>query len=217
MQRKMTAWKKSRKFGDVYGGRRRPKLADNIFQRFHELDRPGPDDGLPVLIEDNPSRDYFFPITADEAKTAMRALPGRDTEGLTHIWLRRCDGASDDLPLATYIRGSGVGLVTVYPWPRRMKMYWKKRPHSATIREFALCGIEMKRNSKGWFVDPSPAALRKYDVQVLLYKTVGFHNDWYRRRWTKANAQQTAESSEQYVVQKTQTAILVLSRLDSSA
>lgn len=35
--RKETAWKKNRKFGDVKGGRMRPKLADNIFNRQHNL------------------------------------------------------------------------------------------------------------------------------------------------------------------------------------
>lgn len=35
--RKETAWKKSRKFGDVKGGRKWPKIADNIFNRKHNL------------------------------------------------------------------------------------------------------------------------------------------------------------------------------------
>ncbi len=38
--RKHTAWKKNRKFGDVMGGRQRPKLADNIFNRQHSLTAP---------------------------------------------------------------------------------------------------------------------------------------------------------------------------------
>ena len=38
--RKETAWKKSRKFGDVKGGRKRPKLADNIFKRQHNFSAP---------------------------------------------------------------------------------------------------------------------------------------------------------------------------------
>ena len=61
--RKDTAWKKSRKFGDVKGGRMRPKLADNIFARAHSIQRPSEGEELPIFITDNPSRDYFFPIS----------------------------------------------------------------------------------------------------------------------------------------------------------
>ena len=75
MDRKMTAWKKSRKFGDIYGGRQRVKLADNIFHRAHGLQKPGASEALPILIEDNPSRDFFFPISAQEANEALKVLP----------------------------------------------------------------------------------------------------------------------------------------------
>ena len=48
--RKDTAWKKSRTFGDLKGGRVKPKLADKIFARTHSLQRPSPGDGLPIFI-----------------------------------------------------------------------------------------------------------------------------------------------------------------------
>lgn len=35
--RKETAWKKNRKFGDLHGGRMRLKCADGIFNRKHNL------------------------------------------------------------------------------------------------------------------------------------------------------------------------------------
>ena len=52
--RKETAWKKSRKFGDVKGGRMRQKLADNIFNRQHNLEKPTENDETPFFIKDNP-------------------------------------------------------------------------------------------------------------------------------------------------------------------
>jgi hypothetical protein len=60
--RKHTAWKENRKFGDVHGGRSHPKITDNIFNRLHSFSRPGPHDPTPILVEDNPSSDYFFPL-----------------------------------------------------------------------------------------------------------------------------------------------------------
>lgn len=68
MDRKQTAWKKSRKFGDIYGGRERPKMTvgvptggNRIFRRAHSILPPSPLDKLPIYIVDNPSRDFFFP------------------------------------------------------------------------------------------------------------------------------------------------------------
>lgn len=58
--RKETAWKKNRKFGDVKGGRKRPKLADNIFNRQHNLKCPSNSDKTPIFIVDNPSKDFLL-------------------------------------------------------------------------------------------------------------------------------------------------------------
>ena len=38
--KKKTAWKKSRTFGDIKGGRMRIKLKDNIVKREHSLLKP---------------------------------------------------------------------------------------------------------------------------------------------------------------------------------
>ena len=64
------------------------------------------EDELPIVLVDNPSRDFYFPITGDDAATALRGLPEHDTEGITHLWLRRV-GKSDydtrELPFADKI------------------------------------------------------------------------------------------------------------------
>lgn len=76
--KKETAWKKSRKFGDVKGGRRRIKIEDNIFNRAHNLKAPGSNQATPILMEDNPSREFFFPLNCQEALEALQALPSED-------------------------------------------------------------------------------------------------------------------------------------------
>lgn len=42
--------KKSRKFGDIYGGRTRPRLNDNIFQKAHSLKRPAINQEQPMYL-----------------------------------------------------------------------------------------------------------------------------------------------------------------------
>ena len=87
--RKQTAWKKSRTFGDVKGGRRWPKLKDNIVKRKHSLLKPSEFDKLPIYMVENPSKDFYFPITIDDIKNVLAQLPPEHVEGLTHIWLRK--------------------------------------------------------------------------------------------------------------------------------
>ena len=87
--RKQTAWKKSRTFGDVKGGRRWPKLKDNIVKRRHSLLKPSEFDELPIYMVENPSKDFYFPITIDDIKNVLAQLPPEHVEGLTHIWLRK--------------------------------------------------------------------------------------------------------------------------------
>lgn len=74
-------YRKSRKFGDIYGGRVRPRVPDNIFRRAHSLNPPGPLDQTPILIEDNPSRNFFFPLSAEESLEAVNALPKKVRRG----------------------------------------------------------------------------------------------------------------------------------------
>lgn len=212
-----TPWKKSRKYGDVYGGRTRPKLGDNVFKRAHSLDRPLPNDVLPLIIEENPSRDFFFPLSAQEVVEALRALPKEDYEGITHIWLRRVSKADffdNSHPLATFICGSGVRVITLYPWPTNMLLpYGSKRPLNRTINEVERFGAEVKKIGKAWFSKWEMEGLRKYYIQTLLYHEVGHHVDWYYRHWTAANLKPTEEYADQYAIAKTATATHVFNRL----
>ena len=80
-----TPWKKSRTFGDVYGGRTYLKLADKVFNRAHSIERPGANDVLPIVLQDNPSRDFFFPLTADEVLAAIKGLPASNCSRGWHL------------------------------------------------------------------------------------------------------------------------------------
>ena len=113
-----TPWKKSRTFGDVYGGRTYLKFADKVFNRAHSIERPGANDVLPIVLQDNPSRDFFFPLNADEVLAAIKGLPASHVAGITHVWLRRVkksDYIEQVQPLAWFICGSGVRLITLFP------------------------------------------------------------------------------------------------------
>lgn len=217
MYLKTTQWKKSRKFGDVYGGRNSPKFKDRIFQRAHSLNRPSEFDELPILIEDNPSRDFFFPISAEEAKMALQALPKKNYSQITHLWCRRIKSnefESYDKPLAEFICGSGVRLITLYGWPKDMMIRWRKKPSNRIMNDYGRFGVEIQRKGEIWFAKPSLRQLRKFYVEYLLYHEVGHHVDWYYRHWSRANTKITEDYADQFALQLTTTAAKVINNLD---
>ena len=214
--KKHTAWRRNRKFGDVYGGRSRRKIANGIFNRAHSLSPPLSGQVTPIVIQDNPSRDYFFPLSAEECVEALRALPRGDFAGITHLWLRRPGGADrrGGLPLAEFICGSGVRLIVLYPWrsDRRLCL-GRERPVGKVSKEFSRFGAAPFKHRGWWYAQFSGPELRRYCVHIL-YHEVGHHVDWYRRSWTAANVAQTEEAAEQYAVRFTEVGADVLSRYE---
>jgi len=192
MDRKETAWKKSRKFGDIYGGRKRIKFADNIGRRFHSLKKPGASEELPILIEDNPSRDFFFPISAQEANEALKALPKSDYEGITHIWCRRIKRGDFDKgtnPWAEFIFGSGVRVIILYPWPKSLTLnLGMKKPSNRLRNELEKYGANIEKSGKTWVSTMTHSQLRKFYIQNLLYHEVGHHVDCLPIRLTPMTA-----------------------------
>jgi len=185
MSKNPTPWKKSRTFGDIYGGRERRKFADNIFQRAHSIEPPGPNDALPILIEDNPSRDFFFPLSGEEVIDALKALPKRDYEGITHVWLRRLkktDFINRAQPLAWFACGSGVRMITLYPWPTSMELsYGHRRPSNRIVNEATRYGGVIRKRGREWFSEWTLQSLRKFYLQGILFHEVGHHIDQYYR------------------------------------
>ena len=220
MHHRRTPWKKSRTHGDIYGGRGRRKLADNIFSRAHSIARPSMNDALPIVIEDNPSSELFFPLTADEVVKALKSLPKRDYEGITHLWLRRgkrrkC--VNGEQPLATFICGSGVRVITLYAWPSDLTLrFGPKRPSNRVQKEVERFGAVVKKVGAQWIAKFTLPELRHYLIHVL-YHEVGHHIDWHYRHWSKANRKQVEDFADQYAFEKTANAKHVFNQLDQTA
>ncbi len=221
MNKKETAWKKNRRLGDIYGGRMRLRHDDNIFKRAHSLKAPNPGDELPILIEDNPSRDYFFPLSGSEVKEALFALPEIDYEGITHIWLRRIkksDYEAANKPLAEFICGSGVRLIVLYPWAKTLvQEYGTKKPSQRLVKELTKYGAKLSNKAGAWVAQWELEGLRKYYIEVLLYHEVGHHIDRYYRHWSKANCKEIEEAANQYAFSKSSTATYVFDQLLQAA
>ena len=207
MNKKRTAWKKSRTFGDVYGGRTCRKIPDRIIRRAHSIHPPGPHDDRPLFIVDNPSRDFFFPLTPNEIRHELKHLPKRDWSQITHIWLRRFKKAeyeAGELPLAEFICGSGVRLIVLYPWPLDLRTpFGPKKPSDRQLKSYSQYAIELQKDNDGWHLKWNAAAVKDFCVEQLLYHEVGHHVDWYKRHWSKANSKAIEEFADQYAYERT--------------
>jgi len=191
--RKHTAWKKNRRFGDIKGGRYRLKCKDGIFNKLHSFQKPSENDEMPIFIVDNPSRDFYFPISVDDIKNILEKLPKEHTEHLTHIWLRkikRNDYLEDDSLQGCFIVGSGVFLIIMHPFPKNNKMvFGKKKPLQKTLNFYKKYTTELSQDSDGyWYLQWTEDLIKRYYLESLLLHEIGHSIDsFYTSFWSKAS------------------------------
>ena len=201
-----TPWRKSRTFGDVYGGRSRRRVTDGIFQRLHSIDPPSTLDELPIVIADNPSRDFVFPATADQLVQRLRQLPAKDTAGITHLWLRRTPtpNVGDPPTFGEFICGSGVRLIVIYAWPKDLTLdLGKRRPSRSTLHQYERWTTDLRFRAGTWWLTWTPEQLRSWCLDHLLLHEVGHHLDWYRRHWSPPRSREIEAAADSYAAQWT--------------
>jgi hypothetical protein len=200
LNKKETAWKKSRKFGDVKGGRRHPKISNGIFRKFHTLKPPTFHDKLPIFLKDNPSKDFYFPADEIEISSQLLKLPETLTDEITHIWLRRIkttDYQTGNELQAIFICGSGVNLIAINAFPRDLKMqFGDEKPNRKTLRFYSKwIGDQspIRSESGKWFLQWSEAAIKDYYLNHLLLHEVGHFVDRYSTRVRSKTSRKEAE------------------------
>lgn len=206
--RKSTAWRKNRKLGDIQGGRMRTKLEDNIFHRCHNLKAPTIGQEIPIIMEENPSRDFFFPLNADEALEILKTLPKEHTEGITHLWFRKIkksDYLSKKINFAEYICGRGVSVIILYPWPKTLALnFANKKPSAKLLKEYSSWTTDLRFENQEWKLYWTPDSLKRFYAESLLLHEIGHHLDNKTRSLDKTPNKQTEEFANQYAIQWSQ-------------
>lgn len=216
ISRKETAWKKNRKFGDVKGGRRFPKITDKIFNRKHSLKKPSSTDELPIFITDNPSKDFYFPVSEDEILERLSKLPNEHREKITHIWLRKIkkeDYENCEETQAMFICGSDVNLIILNAFPTNLRMiFGNKKPTKRTLKRYSERTQDLQFDEKKqiWFLQWNTEAIRDYYLNSLLLHEIGhFVESVYVKFWSKAKTQRREDFANNYAKiwssQKTET------------
>ncbi len=205
ISRKETAWKKNRKFGDVKGGRTFPKITDRIFNRKHSLKKPSEDVTLPIFIKDNPSKDFFFPITEEEILEKMKQLPEEYWKNITHIWLKKVNKSDyeiGDYFQGMFICGSGVNLVVLSAFPKNLRMvFGKKKPVKKDLKFYSnWCkDLNFDEVSKTWFLQWEFEKIRDYYMNYLLLHEIGhFVESIYKRFWSKTTTRKNESFADDF-------------------
>jgi hypothetical protein len=186
------------------GGRKRPKLADNIFNRQHNLTAPNERQETPIFIVDNPSRDFYFPVTVDEVKETLSRLPKDHTDHLTHVWfqkIKKTDYLDSKTFQGSFICGSKVYLIVLHPFPTDNKMrLGKNKPLQKTLNYYKSYTTDLKEDKNGWYLQWTEETIRKYFLESLILHEIGHSLDsFYKRYWSKATTTKSENYADNYV------------------
>jgi len=185
--RKETAWKKNRKLGDVKGGRTSPKISDRVFKRYHSIEKPSKGEELPIYIEDNPSRDFIHPVTISEIEEYLKKMPKKETEMITHIWLRKVkksDYEKGETYQACFIRGSGVNLIVMNAFPKSLRMYFtEKKPSKKIVKFYNQWESNWDKLKNVWYLQWTTESIKKYYLEHLLLHEIGHLIDSDNKRF----------------------------------
>lgn len=169
----------------------RPKLANSIFNREHNL--LPPTDGMesPVYIVDNPSRDFFFPVTVEDLKKFLSKLPPELARYLTHIWLKKRSKKDADKKEAyqgAFICGGDVQLIVLHPFPKDLIMrFGKKKPGKSILKWYSAYPVELLQEDNEWLLKWTKEGIRKYYLEGLLLHEIGHKVDsYYQRYWSSS-------------------------------
>ena len=194
-QKKSTAWKKNRKFGDVFGGRLWPKRKDGIIRRTHSLSAPSEFDQTPIFLADNTSRDYFFPVTPDEVREELDQFPQDDTQSITHIWFRK----HSDEDIQAYVAvGSGVVAVVLYPMRKDLIIdLGNRRPSGRTLKWYEGYA-SVKRTAELSIAELTEEPPHRYYLERLLPHEVGHCADYNRGLLNTRSSYKEENSADNY-------------------
>ncbi|MEO1514093.1 MAG: hypothetical protein AAFV95_03745 [Bacteroidota bacterium] len=179
--KKETAWKKSRTFGDVKGGRKALKWYNSILHRMHNLEAPAKGTETPVYIQDNPSRDFYHPVSPEEIKAFLSTFHEFQAQEISYIWLRKQshkEYEKEDSLQGCYIWGENVRLIVLYSFPKDNKMsFGKRKPTAKILRWYQEYCTDLREEKDNWYLQWNEKDIKEYYLNGLLLHEIGHHVD----------------------------------------
>lgn len=199
--KKETAWKKSRKFGDIKGGRKGMKWYNSILNRFHNLELPQEWEDAPIYIQDNPSRDFYFPVSIQDIKDFLTKFHEFQAHEISYVWLRKQshkEYESEDSLQGCYVWGENVRLIVLYSFPKDNKMsFGKKKPSPKVLRWYKDYCTNLIEEKDNWYLQWSKIEIKEYYLNGLLLHEIGHHID-KNYKYSKASQSKAEKWADNY-------------------
>ncbi len=135
----------------------------------------GIDARVPIRLE-NPSRDFYHPVTPQDIAELLVRLPADDLRGLEMITLRR-------VPWSSYLRDDSFGWydphdrdISLRAFPVDQRLYVGERgPTERERREFDPFCTNWQRGRGGWYLQWDDESLRRFYLYDVLLHEIGHH------------------------------------------
>lgn len=186
------------------GGRSHLPTAEAIFDRAATLEMPEVGETWPRYMTDSVPKDVYFPAGAEEIDETFRALPAIDTDGISHIWLRRAKASefrSGRIPLAEYIAWGDIALIVFYPWPQSLRLPLTKKPADKVLIRYKRWKPQAKSHKAKWHFEWQADTAKDFCLNELVRHMVLVHSD-FRKEHSAREKRRGEEIPVQYANQR---------------
>jgi hypothetical protein len=200
-QSKQARWQKNTELNEVFSSRAHVESADKIFDRVRGIQMPRKSDVTPLFMEDQPSKDAYFPASVTEITEVLGKIPKTDTAGITHIWLRRAKASefrSGRIPFAEYVTRDDIHLIVLYPWPENMIFPLTKKPADAVLTRYKKWAPEPFSHKGKWNLKWNATTVQDFYLHELLVREIGHHVDFQQKNWSKQNGMPVQYATQRY-------------------
>ena len=169
-------WHKSRIYGSDPD-----EAPDKVFDRVNLLMPVKPSDVLPLIVEDVPSKDAFFPVEPAELTELILKAIKPEARELTHIWYRRpkpSEFRGGRVPFTEYIYANGICLIVFYPWPETLIFPLTKKPTDAILNRYRKWSPKVSSHKGKWQLQWNLDSVRDFYLNDLLKNLLGLHFDF---------------------------------------
>jgi hypothetical protein len=197
-------WQINESHSAPVSGRSHLPTANAIFDRVVSLEMPEAGEPWPRYSTDTVPKDMFFPADEHEIDQALKALPAIDTDGISHIWLRRAKASefrSGRIPLAEYIAWGDIALIVFYPWPESLRMPLIKKPADKVLIRYKRWKPVAKSHKAKWHFEWQAETAKDFCLNELVRHMALVHSD-FRKEHSAREKRRGEEIPVQYANQR---------------
>lgn len=175
--------RRNKNIGKTQGGRVKDGSASEklsrIFSRqiWARLSNEEVKDGY-IVIEENPSRDFFHPVTEGEIRKTLDRMPNKLTEHLRAVVMPRLTVADKRRGVEAKRRYS---CIILNPFPNSLRLFWSTiPPKKKAVQHYEPWNARWEEDGDGWYQAWDLDDLKTYYLFHLLLHELGHINQpWF--------------------------------------